>query len=246
MNSSPEHTPWPATFAEAREVQLALRGRLLTRPPTGFAPRLIAGADVSAARFSRTGYAGIVVIDARTMETVDRATAVVTLRMPYVPGYLSFRELPALSEAWARLTVRPDVVVFDGQGYAHPRRFGLACHGGVHFGVPAVGCAKTLLVGTHRPLAEQADATAELVDGGEVVGVALRTRTRVRPVYVSAGHAMDLATALEVVRSVTGRWRLPETTRRAHALVNAARRAESASQVGAGAGPGLSGGPAEG
>jgi deoxyribonuclease V len=226
MNAPPEHTAWPATFAEAREVQLALRERLLTRPPRGFAPRLVAGADVSAARFSRTGYAGIVVIDARTLETVDEATAVVTLRMPYVPGYLSFRELPALDEAWARLTVRPDVVVFDGQGYAHPRRFGLACHGGLHFGVPAVGCAKTLLVGTHGPLGDEAGATAELVDGGEVVGAALRTRARVRPVYVSSGHTMDLPTALEVVRAVTRRWRLPETTRRAHALVNAARRGD--------------------
>jgi deoxyribonuclease V len=231
MNAPPEHTPWPTTFAEAREVQLALRGRLLTCPPPGFAPRLVAGADVSAARFSRTGYAGIVVIDARTLETVDEATAVVTLRMPYVPGYLSFRELPALDQAWARLTVRPDVVVFDGQGYAHPRRFGLACHGGVHFGVPAVGCAKTLLVGTHGPLGEEAGATAELVDGGEVVGAALRTRARVRPVYVSPGHAMDLPTALEVVRSVTRRWRLPETTRRAHDLVNDVRRGDEGAGI---------------
>jgi deoxyribonuclease V len=221
----PEAHPWPATFPEAKAVQLALRERLSTEAPPGFAPRLVAGADVSAARRSRRGSAAFVVIDAATMETVDEAVAAADLRMPYVPGYLSFRELPVLARAWERLRVRPEAIVFDGQGIAHPRRFGLACHGGVLFGVPSVGCAKTLLVGEHGPLGPAAGAVAELVDRGEVVGAALRTRARVRPVYVSPGHCMDLETALRVVLSVTGRWRQPETTRRAHALVNAARRA---------------------
>jgi deoxyribonuclease V len=226
------HEPWPTTFAGAKAMQLRLRERLVLRPPEGFAPRTIAGADVSANRFSKRGYAAVVVLDARTLQPVDAASAVVELRMPYVPGYLSFRELPALDEAWRKLRVRPDVLVFDGQGLAHPRRFGLACHGGVHFGVPAVGCAKTLLLGTHEPLGDERGASAALVHGGETVGAVLRTRTGVAPVYVSPGHRMDLATALSLVLALTPRFRLPETTRHAHQLVNDLRRADMATGEG--------------
>ena len=116
--------PWDLEVAEAREVQVSLRERLVMAPPPGFAPRLVAGADVSADRFSRVGFAGVVTIDLETMETVEEASAQVDLRFPYVPGYLSFRELPALAAAWEQLRHRPDVVVFDAHGYAHPRRFG--------------------------------------------------------------------------------------------------------------------------
>ena len=215
---------WSMTVAEARAAQLALRDQLVLRPPPGFAPRLVAGADVSAERGSRRGYAAIVTLDLATMETVEEASAVVELTFPYVPGYFSFRELPALAAAWERLKVRPDVVVFDGHGLAHPRRFGLACHGGVLFGVPSIGCAKSLLVGTHGPLGEERGSTAELVDRGETVGVALRTRDRVTPVYVSPGHEMDLPTAVGLVLALSPRYRQPETTRRAHHLVNEMRR----------------------
>jgi deoxyribonuclease V len=158
-----------------------------------------------------------------TLQPVAEATAVVKLGFPYVPGLLSFRELPVLAEAWERLEVRPDVVIFDGQGTAHPRRFGLACHGGLLFGVPSIGCAKSLLVGRHGPLGEERGATAEITHQGEVVGMAVRTRARVQPVYVSPGHLMDLPTAVELVLRVAPRYREPETTRRAHRLVNALR-----------------------
>jgi deoxyribonuclease V len=220
--------PWPTTFAGAKAMQMRLRERLVLAPPPDFAPRTIAGADVSANRFSKRGYAAVVVLDAETLQPVDAASAVVELRMPYVPGYLSFRELPALDAAWRKLRVRPDVLVFDGQGLAHPRRFGLACHGGVHFGVPSVGCAKTLLLGMHERLEEHRGATAELVDAGEVVGAAVRTRDGVAPLYVSPGHRMDLATALALVLRLTPRFRQPETTRHAHQLVNDLRRADMA------------------
>lgn len=230
-SSSPSPPPPPATArwdltpTEAVAVQRALRDRLVPHPPPGFAPRLVAGADLSMSRFATTGYAGIVVIDAETLETVDEATARVTLRFPYVPGLLSFRELPALFAAWERLRVAPDVVVFDGVGYAHPRRFGLACHGGVLLGVPSIGCAKSILVGRHTPLGDARGAAAPLEHQGEVVGLALRLRERVQPVYVSIGHLMDLPTAVALVQRVSRGYRLPETTRRAHALVNRARRA---------------------
>ena len=215
---------WDLSPAEAMALQRELRDRVVLHPPPGFAPRLVAGADLSVSRFATTGHAGIVVIDAETMATVDEATAQVELRFPYVPGLLSFRELPALLRAWERLRVAPDVVIFDGNGYAHPRRFGIACHGGVLLGVPTIGCAKSILVGRHAPLADARGSAAPLEHRGEVVGTAVRLRDRVQPVYVSAGHLMDLATAVAVVERVSTGYRLPETTRRAHALVNRVRR----------------------
>ena len=216
---------WPTTPADATRVQQALRGRLVLSPPPGFAPTLVAGADISMDRGSDVGYAGLAVLDAAALATVATAVAVAPLTFPYVPGFLSFRELPPLAAAWARLARRPDVVIFDGQGYAHPRRFGLACHGGVLFDVPSIGCAKTILVGTHGPPGEAAGSTAGLVHRGETVGMAVRLRDRTAPVYVSAGHLMDLDTAVAIVRGVSAGYREPETTRRAHRLVNEARRA---------------------
>ncbi len=215
---------WDVSVAEAVEIQRRLRECVVPHPPTGFKPRYIAGADVSMERFGNRAWAGIVVLDTESLETVATATAETDLRFPYVPGLLSFRELPALAEAWDRLRQKPDVLIFDGVGYAHPRRFGIASHGGVLFEVPSIGCAKSILVGKPGPLGPKRGATADLVDKGEVVGAAVRLRDRVAPVYVSRGHRMDLPTAVRVVQSVSRGYRLPETTRRAHALVNELRR----------------------
>ncbi|HEY0019965.1 MAG TPA: deoxyribonuclease V [Longimicrobium sp.] len=217
---------WEMTVPEAREIQQALRGRLITEPPAGFAPRFVAGADVSMERFVHYGYAAIVVIDLQTMETVDEAAAAMELRFPYVPGYLSFREIPPLQACWDALRVRPDLVVFDGHGYAHPRRFGLACHGGVAWDVPSIGCAKNPFIGTHEPLGDERGDTQPIVHEGEVVGRVVRTRARTKPLYVSAGHRMDLPTAVEMVLRLSPRYRQPETTRRAHERVNEMRRAD--------------------
>jgi deoxyribonuclease V len=216
---------WDVSFAEAIELQRQLRQRLVLEPPPGFDPRLVAGADLSIGRESPRGYAALVVLDAASLETVDTAAADADVTFPYVPGLLSFREIPLLEVAWRRLRRKPDVVIFDGVGYAHPRRFGIASHGGVRLGVPSIGCAKSILVGTHGPLGEERGATAELVHQGEVVGMAVRLRARVRPVYVSAGHMMDLATAVRIVLRMGTGYREPETTRRAHRLVNQLRRA---------------------
>lgn len=217
---------WNLTVAEARERQQSMRAQLVTEPPPGFAPRHVAGADVSMERFKHYGYAAVVVVDLRTMETVDEAAAAAELRFPYVPGYLSFRELPVLEQAWRALRIRPDVVVFDGHGYAHPRRFGLACHGGVAWDVPSIGCAKKPFIGTHEPVGDARGATSPVVHEGEVVGMAVRTRAGAKPLYVSAGHRMDLPTAVELVLRLAPRYRQPETTRRAHELVNRHRRAD--------------------
>jgi deoxyribonuclease V len=215
---------WNVSVREAVALQNELRSHVIPRPPTGFVPRLVAGADISIEKFSTRGFAGIVVVDAATMRTVDQATAVVEIGFPYVPGLLSFRELPAVQRAWDSLRTRPDVLIFDGVGYAHPRRFGLACHGGVLLGVPTVGCSKSILVGHHGPLADKRGSSADLVDRGELVGVALRLRAAVAPVYVSIGHLIDLPTATAVVQSMGSGFREPETTRRAHRLVNDLRR----------------------
>lgn len=219
---------WDVSFEEAREIQLRLRDELVLRPPPGFMPNRVAGADLSIARHSRRGYAGLVVLDGVTRETIAEASAAADVVFPYVPGYLSFRELPALVAAWEELQVRPDAIIFDGQGIAHPRRFGIACHGGLLFDTPSVGCGKSILVGRHGPLGQMHGSTAELVDHGEVVGMAVRTRTGVKPVYVSPGHLMDLPTAVELVLQMTAGYREPETTRRSHRLVNAARLADHA------------------
>jgi deoxyribonuclease V len=215
---------WDVTPQEAKRIQEELRERLVLEPPPGFAPKLAGGADMSFERFATRGYAGVVVLELDSMDTVAEASAEAELLFPYVPGFLSFRELPPIAAAWERLERRPDVLVFDGQGTAHPRRFGVACHGGMLLDVPSIGCAKSILVGTHGPLGEERGSTAPLVHRGETVGMAVRTRTGVKPVYVSPGHLMDLPTAVEIVLRVSPRFREPETTRRSHQLVNDLRR----------------------
>ena len=215
---------WNLSPKQAVALQRELRERLILRPPPGLKVERVAGADISMSRGEDTAYGGLVVLDAGTLEPVAKVSAAVKLLFPYVPGLLSFRELPVISEAWARLNVRPDVLIFDGQGTAHPRRFGLACHGGLLFGVPSIGCAKSLLVGGHGPLGTERGSVAEITHAGEVVGMAVRTRDNVLPVYVSPGHMMDLPTAVDLVLRVTSRYREPETTRHAHRLVNEVRR----------------------
>ena len=217
-------TPWPRTIAEARVVQESLRKRVrLTRQRIRL--RRIAGCDVSFERAADRVFAAVVVLGWPDLETLEVSTAVRKASFPYVPGYLSFREGPVLERAFARLERKPDVVLFDGQGYAHPRRCGLACHLGVLWNVPSIGCAKTLLVGTaDEPGPRKGDWTS-LEEDGEVLGSVLRTRDGVKPVYVSPGHRIDQAGAREVVLQTATRFRLPEPTRLAHAEGNALRRA---------------------
>lgn len=209
---------------EARTIQGRLRDRVRPEVAPGFDPVLVAGADMAIGRGESVGHAALVVVDRTSMETVASATAAVEVDFPYVPGLLSFRELPALEAARERLDVGPDVVLFDGHGLAHPRRFGLACHGGLRLGVPAVGCAKSVLVGEHDEPDEAKGSREPLVHERETVGAALRTRDGVRPVFVSVGHRIDLPAALDLVLSVSPRYRVPEPIRRADRLVGRLRR----------------------
>jgi deoxyribonuclease V len=222
---------WELSPTEAVALQRELRGHVVPRPPEGWRVERVAGADISMSRGEDWASGGFVVLDAGTREPVAQASAVTRLGFPYVPGLLSFRELPVLEVAWTRLEVKPDLIIFDGQGTAHPRRLGIACHGGLLFGVPSIGCAKSLLVGKHGPLGEERGAVADILHQGEVVGRAVRTRPGVAPVYVSPGHLMDLPTAVEWVLRMTSRYREPETTRHAHRLVNDVRRAALAERA---------------
>ncbi|MBJ6760935.1 endonuclease V [Myxococcaceae bacterium JPH2] len=216
---------WDVTPTEAVELQRKLRERLVLHPPPGLRVQRVGGADISTEKGNDTGYGGVVVLEVPSLEPVTQSCAAVPLRFPYVPGLLSFRELPIVAEAWARLDPKPELLVFDGQGTAHPRRVGLACHGGLLFDIPSIGCAKSLLVGSFGKLKESRGATSPITHKGEVVGTAVRTRASVQPVYVSPGHLMDLETAVEWVLKLSPRYREPETTRHAHRLVNAFRRA---------------------
>ncbi len=229
MDYEPLHE-WTVDTDRAREIQESLRERLILTPPDGFSPDRVAGADMSIGRGESRGHAAFSVLALPELELVEEVTATVRVDMPYVPGFLSFRELPALAAAWEGLEARPDAVLFDGQGLAHPRRMGLACHGGLLFDVPAVGCAKNLLVGDHPELDSRAGSTAPIfvedrAGGRERVGAAVRTRTDVRPVYVSPGHRMDLETAVELVLSVAPTYRVPEPIRHADRTVGELRRA---------------------
>lgn len=219
---------WDVSVAEAREIQVRLRERIVSHPPPGFAPEVVAGADVAFDRARENAYAAVVVIDLESLETIESATASTPIAFPYVPGYLSFRELPALVAAWRKIERAPDAVVIDAHGYAHPRRMGLACHAGLAFDLPTVGCAKSVLCGESGELGSSRGSTAALTDPqtGEEIGRALRTKDRVRPVYVSVGHRVDLDTAVELILRVTpdGRYRFPETTRRADRLAAEAKR----------------------
>lgn len=186
---------------EAVALQEKLRRRIRLEPYKGPLFR-VAGADVSYNKNSPIMSAAFVVLDAASMKVIERASAALMVEFPYIPGLLSFRELPALLEAWKRLEKRPDVLIFDGHGIAHPRRLGIASHAGLILDMPSIGCAKSILTGKHANIAERAGAHTPLVDRRtrEKIGDVLRTKENVQPVYISPGHRMDFASALKIIR----------------------------------------------
>ena len=222
------HSP---TAAEARALQPVLAARVEEADRLDEV-RLVAGVDVSTTRFDpeRLVHAAVVLLAWPGLEVVETATAVQRAALPYIPGLLGFREIPALLAAWEKLGTRPDLLLVDGHGIAHPRGLGIAAHLGVVLDVPAIGVAKSVLVGeADPPLAEEAGAETPLLWRGERIGTALRTRRRANPLYVSVGHRVSLETAVAWVRRATGGYRLPEPTRQAHLAANALRVAEAGS-----------------
>ncbi|MBX7548201.1 endonuclease V [Streptomyces sp. tea 10] len=216
---------WPATEEEARAVQDELRGRVVRDEP-GPPPARghVTGVDVAYDDDLDLVAAAAVVLDAATLEVVAEATAVGRVSFPYVPGLLAFREIPTVLAALDRLPCPPGLVVCDGYGLAHPRRFGLASHLGVLTGLPVVGVAKNPFTFTYDEPAPARGASAALLAGTEEVGRALRTRDGVKPVFVSVGHRVSLDNAVAHTLALTPRYRLPETTRRADALCRLALR----------------------
>ncbi len=203
---------------EASRLQAAW-ARLVVEEPLPHPPRLVAGCDVHM-RGDRA-LATVVVVRFPELDVVETVHREAELGFPYVPGLLSWRELPALLDALARLSTRPDLVFADGQGLAHPRRFGLACHLGLAIDLPTLGCAKSLLRGRHEPLEPQRGARAPLLDRGQLVGMAVRTRDNVTPLYVSVGHRVTLDEATDYVLRCCTRYRLPEPSRLAHVAAKA-------------------------
>lgn len=203
---------WPRTEEEALAVQDELRSRVIDEPGPA-APITVAGLDVAYAEDDSRLAAAVVVLNLADLSIADTAVVRGTPAFPYVPGLFAFREVPALMDALERLSVRPDVLICDGHGLAHPRRFGLAAHLGVLTDLPSFGVGKTRLVGDWEPVAEQRGARSPLIDSGETVGAVLRTRSGVKPVFVSAGHRIGLDRACDLTLRLTPHFRLPETTR---------------------------------
>jgi len=213
------------TPEQAVELQKELRSQVRIQP-LDRPVETVAGADISFDRFSDIVYAGIVVLRLPTLEVIEEAGVKSEAPFPYVPGLLSFREVPSLLEAWSKLRCEPDVVVLDGQGTAHPRRMGFACHMGLLLDRPTIGCAKTILAGKHEDPGPGRGDWCPLVHRGETVGAALRTKPKTNPMIVSPGHLIDLDGAVELALRCGGGYRIPEPTRRAHLFVNELRRGE--------------------
>lgn len=215
MGASPH--AWPATAADAIAVQKELAPRVRAQGALA-GVRTVAGVDVAFPQGGAMARAAVVVLTFPGLDVAETAVAEQPTRFPYVPGLLSFREAPAVLAALATLRERPDVLMIDGQGLAHPRRFGIACHVGLLADIPAVGVAKSRLTGTHDEPGPVKGAHAPLLHKGETIGAVVRTRTDVRPVYVSVGHRVGLETAIDFVLACSPRYRLPEPTRRADRL----------------------------
>jgi deoxyribonuclease V len=213
---------WRIEPTEALQVQLELAERVIADRPLG-PYETVAGADVSYNKWSPTLYAAVVVLRADTLEVIDRAGVVAAATFPYIPGLLSFREAPPVIEAFEKLSVRPEVLICDGQGIAHPRRLGLASHLGLWLEIPTIGCAKSHLFGEYEEPGQSRGDWSPMTDGDRTVGAVLRTRDRVKPLFVSPGHLCDLPGAIAAVLAATRQYRQPVTTQMAHGYVNEMR-----------------------
>lgn len=201
---------------EARAIQVTLAAQVSRANAISEHPRYVVGTDISPPDASGVARGAAVVMRLPELQVVEVKCVQGRPGFPYVPGFLSFREAPLVLGALERLSIVPDFLLADGQGLAHPRRFGLACHLGILADLPAIGCAKSILRGRHGALDHEEGSWASLEDNGEVVGAALRTREGVTPIYVSIGHKVDLPSALRWVLACCGGYRMPEPTRLAH------------------------------
>ncbi len=209
--------PWDLSPKDAIAVQETLRHELVLSFEEKPVAR-IAGIDVGFD--GESVFAAVAILDFPGLDLEEYAISRLPATFPYVPGLLSFREVPVVLDSLEKLEKWPDLLLCDGQGIAHPRRLGIASHLGLLTGIPSIGVAKTRLVGTHGPIPDERGAWVPLMDKGEVIGAVLRTRCGVKPIYVSPGHKMDLEHAISFTMAATTRYRLPETTRWAHRLAS--------------------------
>ena len=218
LNIHHQH-PWHVTTAEAREIQQQLSSLVEVRNRIDSIER-VAGIDVGFESQNTVTRSAVAVLDYASLELLEYAVARVPTTFPYVPGLLSFREVPAVLKALEQLSSLPQLLLCDGQGIAHQRRLGIASHLGVLLDLPTIGVAKSRLIGTHDEVGEEKGAWVELKDGDEIIGAVLRSRSRVKPLYISPGHRIDLQSSLHYVMHCITRFRLPETTRWAHRLAS--------------------------
>lgn len=219
--------PWPLTVEEAIAIQQELRSEVITEDRLGTV-QYVAGVDVGFEESGTITRAAVAVLSFPDLQLTEQAIARRPTTFPYVPGFLSFREIPAVLDALEKVSITPDLILCDGQGIAHPRRFGIACHLGIILDLPTIGVAKSLLIGKYADVPDERGAWQPLLHRGQTIGAVLRTRIGVKPVYISSGHRVSLTTAIDYALRCTPKYRLPETTRWADKL--ASRRGENRSQ----------------
>ncbi len=212
--------------SEAKKLQQRLREKISLKTLSE-TPKLVAGADISFDRGSDLMHAAIVILELAGLEPVARSLVSDRTSFPYIPGLLAFREIPVLWKAWHQLQIKPDVLILDGHGIAHPRRMGIATHFGIEIDHPTIGSAKNILTGSHGELALEKGASADLIDKGEKIGIALRSRTEVNPIYVSPGHKLSFDDAYSIAMKTLTKYKLPRTIRLAHRWANKLRRGEA-------------------
>ncbi|MGD8426262.1 MAG: deoxyribonuclease V [Balneolaceae bacterium] len=211
--------------ATAKKVQEELRAEI-SLVSLDKAPGLVGGADISFNRGSTTMHAAIVVLELSTLQPLSLSLVTEKMDFPYIPGLLAFREMPVLWNAWRQLEDKPDVLILDGHGIAHPRRMGIATHFGIEADHPTVGCAKNVLIGTADELPDEKGAYVDLKDGDEKIGMVLRSRSNVKPIYVSPGHKLSFGDAYSVIMRALTKYKLPQTARLAHLWANKLRKGE--------------------
>lgn len=219
--------PWKVSYKEAVEIQNRLKKQILLKSSfNNLNNKFIAGADVSYDKQIDRFYAGVVVFELQTMQRIEETTASGKVDFPYIPGLLSFREAPILLRAFSKIKKTPHIIMLDAQGIAHPRGIGLASHIGLLLDKPSIGCAKTRLIGEYDSVGEEVGHYSRLTLKGKTVGAVLRTRKNVKPIFVSPGHKIDLATSIDLVLKSCRGYKLPEPTRQAHNLVNKVKKGE--------------------
>ncbi|MBD2295998.1 deoxyribonuclease V [Anabaena sphaerica FACHB-251] len=211
---------WPSTVEEAITIQETLRNQVITTDQLNTPIQYVAGVDMGFLEDGKMSRAAVAVLSFPDLQVVETSLAYRPTSFPYIPGFLSFREIPAILDALEKIKTIPDIILCDGQGIAHPRRLGIACHLGVLVDIPTIGVAKSLLIGKHEELPETKGSLQPLIHKNETVGAVLRSRTGVKPLYISSGHRISLPTAIDYVLRCTPKYRLPETTRIADKLAS--------------------------